>query len=141
MLISGDKIKHTGPDYTFITKKTMIDYFLVNKSVLRQLRSCEILEEGSISSTFDHLPVIVELLIDNNSHRTMNSYSKFQAQPSIYDEHIRNYQESIDVPLELLTDRIISDNVEVDTVNTKNESILHPAADSVILTCGFNQYT
>ena len=58
LLFSGGQIKHTGPDYTFITKKTMIDYFLVNKSVLRQLRSCEILDEGSISSTSDHLPII-----------------------------------------------------------------------------------
>ncbi|CAC5405418.1 unnamed protein product [Mytilus coruscus] len=138
--LSG-KIKHAGPDYTFITKKTMIDYFLVNRSVLGQLRSCEILDEGSISSTSDHLPIIVELLIDNNPHRIMNSFGKFPAWHKIDDKHIRNYQEFIDVPLELLTDRIISDNVEVNTVNTEIESILHAAADSVIPTCGFNPYT
>ncbi|CAG2248802.1 unnamed protein product [Mytilus edulis] len=141
LLFSGGKIKHTGPDYTFITKKTMIDYFLVNKSVLRQLRSCEILDEGSISSTSDHLPIIVELLIDNNPHRIMNSYSKFPAWHKINDEHIRNYQEPMDVPIELLTDRINSDNVDVDTVNTEIESILHAAADSVIPKCVFNPYT
>ncbi|CAC5420984.1 unnamed protein product [Mytilus coruscus] len=141
MLFSGGKIKHTGPDYTFITKKTMIDYFLVNRSVLGQLRSCEILDEGSISSTSDHLPIIVELLIDNNPHRIMNSFGKFPAWHKIDDKHIRNYQEFIDVPLELLTDRIISDNVEVNTVNTEIEIILHAAADSVIPTCGFNPYT
>ncbi|CAG2256195.1 unnamed protein product [Mytilus edulis] len=140
LLFSGSKIKHTGPDYTFITKKTMIDYFLVNKSVLRQLRSCEILDEGSISSTSDHLPII-ELLIDNNPHRIMNSYSKFPAWHKINDEHIRNYQDSMDVPIELLTDRINSDNVDVDTVNTEIESILHAAADSVIPKCVFNPYT
>ncbi|VDI21735.1 Hypothetical predicted protein [Mytilus galloprovincialis] len=138
---NGGKIKHTGPDYTFITKKTMIDYFLVNKSVLRQLRSCEILDEGSISSTSDHLPIIVELLIDNNPHRIMNSYSKFPAWHKINDEHIRNYQDSMDVPIELLTGRINSDNVDVDTVNTEIESILHAAADSVIPKCVFNPYT
>ncbi|VDI54683.1 Hypothetical predicted protein [Mytilus galloprovincialis] len=141
LLFSGGKIKHTGPDYTFITKKTMIDYFLVNKSVLRQLRSCEILDEGSISSTSDHLPIIVELLIDNNPHRIMNSYSKFPAWHKINDEHIRNYQDSMDVPIELLTGRINSDNVDVDTVNTEIESILHAAADSVIPKCVFNPYT
>ncbi|CAC5359068.1 unnamed protein product [Mytilus coruscus] len=100
------KTKHTGSDYTSITKKTMIDYFLINKSVLRQLSSCEILDEGSISSTSDNLPIIVENLIDNNPQRIMNSYSKFPAWHKINDEHIRNYQQSIDVPLELFTDRI-----------------------------------
>ncbi|CAC5418233.1 unnamed protein product [Mytilus coruscus] len=135
------KLEHTGLDYTFISKKTMIDYFLVNKSVLKQLRSCEILDEGSISSTSDHLPIIVKLSIDNNLHRIMKSYSKFPAWHEINDEHIRNYQESIDVPLELLTDRIILDNVDVDIVNTEIESILHAAADSVIPTCVFNPYT
>ncbi|CAG2209672.1 unnamed protein product [Mytilus edulis] len=141
LLFSGGQIKHTGPDYTFITKKTMIDYFLVNKSVLRQLRSCEILDEGSISSTSDHLPIVVELSIDNNPHRIMNSYSKFPAWHKINDDHIRKYQEHMDVPIELLTDRINSDNLDVDTVNTEIESILHEAADSVIPKCVFNPYT
>ena len=40
----------------------MLEYILFNQGVISQLRSHEILWEGSISSTSDHLPIVVKKL-------------------------------------------------------------------------------
>lgn len=40
-------------------KRTRLDYILFDKHVRKEFKTCKILEEGSISITSDHLPVIV----------------------------------------------------------------------------------
>jgi endonuclease/exonuclease/phosphatase family metal-dependent hydrolase len=67
------------PNYTYTTKETMLDYILFNQSVISQLRSYEILSEGSISSTSDHLPIVVKIKLDYNPHRLSYSYMKSPA--------------------------------------------------------------
>lgn len=52
------------------------------------------------------------------------------------NEHIKHYQQYIDVALELQTDQINSDNIEVNIVKKKLK-----AFSSVIRTCGFNPFT
>ena len=62
MSYAGNQIPFKGPNYTYTTKETMLEYILFNQGVISQLRSHEILWEGSISSTSDHLPIVVKKL-------------------------------------------------------------------------------
>ena len=45
--------------FSFIRKRTTLDYILFDKQVRKELKTYKILEEGSISITLDHLPVMV----------------------------------------------------------------------------------
>ena len=102
LLYAGGEIKNKGPQYTFITKQTMLDYILYNEVVSRKVRYYEILDEGAISSiysTSDHLPVVVDVMIDSISHRVFESTKKSPAWHKISEEQIFQYQKLLDEPL------------------------------------------
>jgi hypothetical protein len=81
----------------------MLDYILFNQGVISQLKSYEILSEGSISSTSDHLPIVVKIKLDYNPHRLSYSYMKSPAWQKINDENLKSYQEFLNDPLYNLT--------------------------------------
>ena len=49
--VVGNNFNHKGPDFSFTTKCTMLNYVIFNECLGRQLVSYEILAGGSISST------------------------------------------------------------------------------------------
>jgi hypothetical protein len=103
---AGNQIPFKGPNYTYTTKETMLDYILFNQGVISQLRSSEILSEGSISSTSDHLPIVVKIKLDYNPHRLSYSYMKSPAWQNINDENLKSYQEFLNDPLDFLLERM-----------------------------------
>ena len=48
----------TGPSYTFIPTRTVIDYIVTDDVTVCSVGTCEIVTEGSFPSTSDHLPVV-----------------------------------------------------------------------------------
>jgi endonuclease/exonuclease/phosphatase family metal-dependent hydrolase len=46
----------------------MLDYILIDETVVRQLRRYEILEEGTCYSTSDHQPVIAWVELEEDPH-------------------------------------------------------------------------
>ncbi|MEW8547703.1 MAG: endonuclease/exonuclease/phosphatase family protein, partial [Candidatus Thiodiazotropha sp.] len=48
----------TGPSYTFLPTRTMIDYVFTDDITACRVQTCEILAEGLFSSTSDHLPIV-----------------------------------------------------------------------------------
>ncbi|CAC5424694.1 unnamed protein product [Mytilus coruscus] len=141
LLFSGGKIKHKGPDYTFINKTSMIDHILMNDSIYRQLKSYEILSEGSVSSTSDHLPVLAEIVLQHNPHQILNSFSKLPAWHKITDDQIELYKQFLHEPLQILIKKMDSDNADIDTIYNDMVTILHFAADKTVPKCGFNPFT
>ena len=119
----------------------MLDYILFNQSVISQLRSYEILSEGSISSTSDHLPIVVKIKLDYNPHRLSYSYMKSPAWQKINDENLKNYQEFLNNPLDFLLERMNYANPNVDTLNNDLVTILKYASSTTIPHCGYNPYT
>ena len=55
----------SGPSYTCMPVKSMIDYILIDEITFHLVSSCCILEEGSCSSTSDHLPIVRTLRLGN----------------------------------------------------------------------------
>ncbi|CAG2242588.1 unnamed protein product [Mytilus edulis] len=141
LLFSGGKIKHKGPDYTFINKTSMIDYILMNDSIYRQLKSYEILSEGSVSSTSDHLPILAEIVLQHNPHKILNSFSKLPAWHKITDDQIELYKQFLHEPLQILIKKMDSDNADIDTLYNDMVTILHAAADKTVPKCSFNPFT
>ncbi|CAG2225389.1 unnamed protein product [Mytilus edulis] len=60
-----------GPGFTFTLKNTILDYILIDETLVRQLRRYEILEEGTFSSTSDHLPIIA--CVERKSAQSVNT--------------------------------------------------------------------
>lgn len=119
----------------------MFDYILFNQGVISQLRSYEILSEGSISSTSDHLPIVVKIKLDYNPHRLSYSYMKSPAWQKINDENLKNYQEFLNDPLDFLLERMNYANPNVDTLNNDLVKILKYTSSTTIPHCGYNPYT
>lgn len=68
-----------GPNYTFTTKQTMLDYVVFGESLYKNIKSYEILAEVTFSNTSDHLPISVDILVESNFHRIGNVCSKLHA--------------------------------------------------------------
>ncbi|VDI17291.1 Hypothetical predicted protein [Mytilus galloprovincialis] len=142
LLYAGGEIQIKGPNYSYITKQTMLDYILCNESMYRKLRYYEILDEGEISSTSDHLPVVAEFVIDSNPHRVMNSCDKLPAWHKVSDAQINEYKKLLNDPVDMLIDKMRSFSyVDIDAINDEFVNILHTAADIAIPKCGFNPHT
>ncbi|CAC5422291.1 unnamed protein product [Mytilus coruscus] len=142
LLYAGGKIQIKGPNYTYITKHTMLDYILCNESIHRNTRYYEILDEGAISSTSDHLSVVIEFVTDSNPHRVMNSCDKLPVWHKVTDAQINKYQKLLTDPVEILINKMNSYSfADIDTTYDDFVNILHNAADIAILKCGFNPHT
>ena len=119
----------------------MLDYILFNEAVSRKVRYYEILDEGAISSTSDHLPVIVDVMIDSMPHRVLDTTKKSPAWHKISEIQISEYQDLLGEALDCLTEKISSDCVDIDSAYHEFVSIVHTTADKCIPKCGFNPYT
>lgn len=132
-----------GVNFSFVPKKTMIDYILFNESLLRQLRSYEILPEGKISTTSDHLPIIAEFYLSENPHEILRPTVRLPAWHKANETELRNYQLHLEDPIERLI-REINDESDTKNVNDLYESfknVLNECANKTIPKTGFNPYT
>ncbi|CAC5385645.1 unnamed protein product [Mytilus coruscus] len=121
-----------GPEFTFTLKNTMLDYILIDETLVRQLRRYEILEEGTFSSTSDHLPVIACIELDENPHIDLNNFSKLPAWHKINKHSTKEYQDKLCAPLDILIQEAQNNDIDinlfyhnlVDTlINTAKETI------------------
>lgn len=140
LMYAGGKINNIGPCYTYITKQTMLDYVLVNSVAARSLDSYEILAEGSIGSTSDHLPVVVNISMEHDPHLILNSNFKFPSWHKVTDTQLHTYQEVLKAPVESLLGEMAT-SLSTDTVYQELMTILHNAADIAIPKCGYNPHT
>ncbi|CAG2230225.1 unnamed protein product [Mytilus edulis] len=63
-----------------------------DETLVRQLRRYEILEEGTFSSTSDHLPIIACVELDENPQIDLNNFTKLPAWHKITEHNIKDYQ-------------------------------------------------
>ncbi|CAG2237360.1 unnamed protein product [Mytilus edulis] len=126
------KILPKGPEFTFTLKNTMLDYILIDETLVRQLRRYEILEEGTFSSTSDHLPVIACVELDENPHIDLNNFSKLPAWHKINEHSIKEYQDKLCAPLDILIQEAQNNDIDINLfyhnlvntlINTAKETI------------------
>ncbi|VDI49007.1 Hypothetical predicted protein [Mytilus galloprovincialis] len=91
----------------------MLDYILIDETLVRQLRRYEILEEGTFSSTYDHLPVIACVELDENPHIDLNNFSKLPAWHKINEHSIKEYQDKLCAPLDKLIQEAQNNDIDI----------------------------
>lgn len=84
--------KSKGSYFSFTVIQTMLDYIFMSNELLGQLRSYEILEEGSFSSTTDHSPVLATLELQEIRHIPAKPPSKLSSRHKITETDVQNYQ-------------------------------------------------
>ena len=86
----------SGPSYTYIPVKSMIDYILMDDVTSNLVLSCCILEEGSCSSTSDHLPIVCMLKSDNSHNPTPGAcLNKWIAWHKASPENLKEYEHKL----------------------------------------------
>lgn len=130
-----------GPCFTFTLEETMLDYVLIDEGLVRQLRYYEILDEGSVSSTYDHLPVTVSISLEENPHKLRDSFMKSPSWHRITENNIANYRLNLSEPIESLIDNVNNNCVNIDSFYEQFVVILRNAADSAIPSTSYNPYT
>jgi hypothetical protein len=75
--LNGDEAP--GCKYTFMGTRNRLDYILSDTHMYISLSSYEILGEGTFSSTYDHLPVLVVYDIHKNQHHVAEFTNKVKA--------------------------------------------------------------
>ena len=122
LLYAWDKIKHTGPNYTFIKKESILDYVSLNNILFKQLRYSVILEEGVLSSTSDHLSIIVVLDIDHFPYYILNRCEKIPAWYKTTDIQLKDYLTQLHEPIDLLLHKLV--NLEIDINSAYDEFVI-----------------
>lgn len=138
---AGGRITHVCPSYTYTTKQTMLDYILLDDTLYRNLRSSEILAEGTISSTSDHLPILTEIETDYDPHCVLRLANILPAWHKATDSQIHDYQNFLIEPINGLVDKMNSVSICTDVAYDDFVSILYTAANHAIPKCGFNKCT
>ncbi|CAG2214780.1 unnamed protein product [Mytilus edulis] len=86
---------------------------IADETLVRQLRRYEILEEGTFSTTSDHLPVIACVELDENPHIDLNNFSKLPAWHKINEHSIKEYQDKLCAPLDKLIQEAQSNDIDI----------------------------
>ncbi|MEW8546047.1 MAG: reverse transcriptase family protein [Candidatus Thiodiazotropha sp.] len=94
----------SGPNYTYLTVKSMIDYILTDDVTSWFVRKCQILSEGTFSSTSDHLPILCEFNVDTNIAITPIADTKWIAWHKATDDGLKEYKETLSERLEYMLD-------------------------------------
>ena len=90
--IQNNDFSVEGDTYTFIQKQTTLDYILFDKYLIYGLQSYKIIEEGSISITSDHLPIVAKFDFKISRYSLKNSSSKHPAWHKATPESLAQYR-------------------------------------------------
>ena len=134
-------IPFKGPEFTFTLTRTMLDYMLCHESHVRQVRRYEIFEEGSFSSTSDHLPAIATVYVEENPHIEMNSYLKLPSWHNITDDLIAKYNDELDEPLTNVKLRLKDSDTDIVIFHKNFANILLSTANEVFPKTCYNPHT
>ena len=88
----------------------------------------EILEEGAISCTSDHLPIIMTVNIDSNPHVILEQSYKLPAWHKISDEQIGCYQNFLSEPLDILSEKVNNSEINLDLAYDQFLTVIHDAS-------------
>ena len=131
----------SGENFTFIPKRTVLDYILFDKYSISKLTMYKVFTEGSMSITSDHLPVFAELEINCIQHFLNHQKLQLPAWHRATTDDIERYKTSLDTETTTLLDRDLTSFPEVNTFFNEIIRVLTNSATSTIPHCGCNPYT
>ena len=107
-------------------------YILFDDVVCRQMRTYEILAEGEISSTSDHLPIYVSIEFNSKPHIVLEQCYKLTSWHRITDAQIDHYQKCLVESLNALSVDIESGVIAIDSGCEGFVSVVLDASECVV---------
>lgn len=129
--------------YTFIPCKTMLDYTFFSESLKNHLVDYDIIPEGVISNTSDHLPVIAKIEIVENPLILLPNTTKWPAWHRICADSKKSYCNQLQTELNqhLPPEKNEMSLNEIDVYTTTIINAVIKSADLTIPTCSYNPHT
>lgn len=125
--------------FTFIQKQTTLDYILFDKFVLKNLKHYVIIQEGTISLTSDHLPVVATFDLHISRHQLHYSETKLPAWHKTTPERVAEYKTQVTNALK--TAQNLQNESDVTNFFHEISSILRECARNTVIHTSYNPFT
>ena len=130
-----------GPSYTFIPTMTMLDYIFTDDITACQVKSCEILAEGTISSTSDHLPIFCCFDFQRTVIHQAVDVSNWTAWHKATPDQLQTYETTVSESVQGLLNVNIQTQNDADLFVNELVKCLLKAASQTLPRKGFSKYT
>ena len=132
----------SGPNYSFIPSRSMIDHFLIDATTAASCHSCQVIDESRLTLTSDHFPILLKLDLDSHPTSQVTTLSR---DTKCIQWH-KATTETLQTYSEVLTSKIEQSNSDKYNMNVNclADSItecLHDAAHDVLPSKPFNKYS
>ena len=141
LAIPGIDFTTHGEQYSFVQKQTMLDYILFDKSCTVELGLYKILQDGSLSITSDHLPVIAHFDFHCTKHKLLLTNVKTPAWHKATDEELGTFRTLTDTRLRELNDRELHSFEDTQVFIQDLIHILRVSAAESVPFSGYNPHT
>lgn len=129
-----------GSSYTFLQTKTTLDFILCNRSFFNFVNKYRILEEGTFSSTSDHLPVLMSIDLHVKYNYSCKNSSSLPAWHKADVNQLQHYELYINNALDVLLEQRLSSVVDLDNFCKQLYHILYTAASLFIPVAKFKPH-
>ncbi|MES9884792.1 MAG: endonuclease/exonuclease/phosphatase family protein, partial [Sedimenticola sp.] len=107
-----------GPAFTYMPTQTMLDYIFTDDVMKSCNSSCEIVDEGNITSTSDHLPISTSFTLPQIIPDSHVEAIIWTAWHKINDDQLQTYQHAVSCKLEDMQTGEITTIEQLNSVNT-----------------------
>ncbi len=132
--------KCSGSTYTFTTRKTTLDYVLIDEMLNTCVKSCTVVEEGTLANTSDHLPIIMSIDIPVAPTTTRARDHHWPSWHKATEADINSYRTLTENNISLNNLSVSSDS-DIDAMAQTLTELLITTAQSCIPHKSFNQLT
>ena len=130
-----------GEKYSFVQKRTMLDYIFFDKSTIDYLEHYDVPIEGSISITSDHLPVIAKFNFHIKKHKLLFANGKSPALYKATPEALENFRTRVRQHFQELKCRELKTLDDIEFYAQNLVHALHTCAAETIPMSSFNPFT
>ena len=132
----------SGPKYSFIPSRSMIDHFLIDATTAASCYSCQVIDESRLTLTSDHYPILLKLELELQPTQqavTLNSNTKCIQWHKATSETLETYSEVLTSKMEQSSlERL---NLNVNGLADRITECIHEVAYDVLPLKRFNKYS
>lgn len=138
--LPGIDFSTSGSNFTFTTTKTTLDYIMCNKSLRHHINQYHVYEEGSLSSTSDHLPILMVLSVNLKCNAIRNPLCPLPAWHKAELNRLEEYKNIVSEQCTNFQHRNLQCSEQIEQFCIDLNSILHDAASLSIPTAKYRPY-
>ena len=132
----------SGPKYSFIPSRSMIDHFLIDATTAASCYSCQVIDESRLTLTSDHYPILLKLELESQPTQqavTLNSNTKCIQWHKATSVTLETYSEVLTSKMEQSS--LEGLNLNVNGFADRITECIHEAAYDALPLKRFNKYS